>query len=318
MNGNTWPANLKFAPRLHIIEEIRGSTRLVPHTAQLPDLAKALQREFEAGLMKKVRTNLVWRTEGAKEFCRFIRHQRCSHLWPYPIIRAPDLIAKIGVIQHIIEASPWGGVHSFRLYHDNTFLPEVLFSGQPLRVCSHVFDRFYERVIDGDRDDAMLVNCLWCMPKIVVNVGSGQAIAVTSDPACVFPYRLTSNGYLLVTCLTLNSLKRVTAPQNKVVVTAHYGPAQPIITQYELPPDEMWDCIKVCLQSTKKIKTITANVRKALCMHSWSRIADNIKIATFLAGFTEDSTVGLINQIDGPSWTIFKVAGRKTPSFCYF
>ena len=146
MNGRTWPVNLRFLRNFHIIEEVQGSRRLIPHTDQLLNIAQALQHEFEAGLTRKIRANPVWMAVGAALFCRFIRFFRCSHIWPYPIVRSPDFIANIGVVQHIIDMQPNGGVHSFRLFRNDAFLPEVHFSGQPLRVCSHVLDRYQLRL----------------------------------------------------------------------------------------------------------------------------------------------------------------------------
>jgi hypothetical protein len=229
------PSHLAYLPNFNLVEERQGDgCRLFPHTQQLPEIFKAIQKEFLAGISARM-ANTDQRADDFRKFAlSWVVNQFCLNfnsigedtllVFPY---YSRDGVAGLSVAQHVQKSEAGGINHSFRFFAGKDFLPPIFLSGKNIVFASHVFDRFQERVTNGTgRNIGELFWLLFSSFAIIVLSpnGHGEA-AVTSHPFLFFPYQESASEYIFKTCLTVNELQDLSPVEPPRRLYFHYGEA---------------------------------------------------------------------------------------------
>ena len=222
------PFDSIYIDQFEVVEEVRGNTRLYPHTEQLPRLSRALNLDFYPALPNHI-ARVDHRADdyhkillylSADTFCNTANANRKDNLRLFPIVM-PDRVTRIAVVQQVTANS----LHHFRFFTGQDFVPDVHLSGRRIGFSDHVIGRFSSRVPHADGSDiSMLLEAFYTVYFTVMLVGQSLAFVTNYGGGLLaFPFRETDTEFIITTCLTvseINSLKYTFPP---CILNMHYG-----------------------------------------------------------------------------------------------
>jgi hypothetical protein len=222
---------------LDLVEERQGSTRLFPHTKQLPCLYNAIKHEFLSGISSRLaRTDhradpyrkfmLSHVMEG---FCMLFNNGRANGLVAFPYFTRQG-VAQLTIVQEISQSGALGKIHRYRFFDGKQFLPSVHLSGKPVAFTTHVLDRFRQRAAKvAHVNFGELLRVMFTVPVLGLRAnGHGMALA-PEFWSLAFPFLEHDTEILFTTCLTDNELRELTPLEPPRLLMFHYG------QEYQVP-----------------------------------------------------------------------------------
>ena len=215
-----------------VVEQRKGDTTYFPHTDQLPILASAITREFQAGLSNYiVKTDVrgddfrkVLLHEACYEFCHFknaARQDKVNLFW----LTNPDKLTDVAIAQKVTRTSKHGRMHRFRFYLGGKYFQEVYMNGKRMVFTQHAVERFSQRVpcIKGESLTQFLITFYKTLP-CHMRVGSGSGLVYLSNNSMVaFPFEETADEIIFKTCLSPNEISNLAENRNSRLYLVHYG-----------------------------------------------------------------------------------------------
>ena len=215
-----------------VVEQRKGDTTYFPHTDQLPILASAITREFQAGLSNYiVKTDVrgddfrkVLLHEACHEFCHFknaARQDKVNLFW----LTNPDKLTDVAIAQKVTRTSKHGRMHRFRFYLGGKYFQEVYMNGKRMVFTQHAVERFSQRVpcIKGESLTQFLITFYKTLP-CHMRVGSGSGLVYLSNNSMVaFPFEETADEIIFKTCLSPNEISNLAENRNSRLYLVHYG-----------------------------------------------------------------------------------------------
>jgi hypothetical protein len=205
-----------YLPDFDVVEEREGNISRFPHTDQLPKLYRALNFEFYCGLPHRL-SGLDHRAEDHKKiqlrraavmFCLYFNRARKDSMRLHPAI-GQDKVARISIVQRIVERHEQGPLHRFKFYAGEDFFTEIYLNGHRIVFAGHALERFSERASNPFGSDLTNVLVAFFGAPAVLMLCNG-------DPAFTFRYANTviaflvrhsdsEPEYFLPTCLSAQS-----------------------------------------------------------------------------------------------------------------
>lgn len=228
-----------YRENFEVVEELRGTHRLFPHTDQLPLLSRALNLEFTGALPQRLACT-DYRADPYRKFllhkavlyfCEFVNADRQDRVRLFPCCTT-GLVTKLGVVQHITTTSPRGGRHTFRIFAGTDFWPDIHLNGKRVVFSTHALERFADRAEHFGEHIGDLLITLFLSTAIVMRLKRGQALVCDHLGSMIaLPMEDHGDEYFFTTCLTppeITVLETDTPPR---VMHFHYG-------QEYIPPIE--------------------------------------------------------------------------------
>jgi hypothetical protein len=223
-----------FLDNYAVVEERQGNRSLYPHTEELPLISRAINLEFYGALPNRV-ASTDHRADGfrkymletaARHFCVTVNADRQDQLRLMPCY-TPELVTKIGILQHIKATQPLGVHHSVRFFTGTDFMPDLHLSGKRFGFATHVIDRFTSRTPHHIADHVTeLLETMLHYPAIVGHVGSSQALVYEYNGSIIaLTYEDHGNEYFFTTCLTHNEINSLWFDSPPHTLHFHYGSA---------------------------------------------------------------------------------------------
>jgi len=226
-----------------VVEEVAGNQRLFPHTNQLPQLLKLINREFRLPLPNKlaradhrapdVVKHLL--LSAATGFCSVFNEVRSDQV---QLKSLPDQhhVARVTIVQQVTLMRANGNVHYFTFYGGNDFSPEIRLNGDRILITTHVLDRFRQRVPSNPGAGlANLISVLFGHPWMTALVNGNPVFVVPCEETFfAFPFTRDPEGILLLTCLTIYQITTFT-PSPLKIFNLHYS------EKFSPPQNRNWD-----------------------------------------------------------------------------
>jgi len=295
-----------YLDKFEVVEQVKGSTHLYPHTEQLPALSRAINLEFYGALPNRV-AHADARAAGyhkvlldiaAHQYCLVINLNRVDKLRLFPVL-TPDRVAHIAIVQQITETGHGPPCHQFRLFTGQDFVPDIHLSGKRLVFADHVLQRFTTRVHQQIGDDlAVFLFTFFLAPIVALTVGKGSAFFVRyQDAFLAFTFADRAAEYFITTCLTANEINSLHFEMPPRAYNLHYGPAFiPPELRHWIPDDfaskyrEMWEHkVPLCREPRQRLKDYT-----------WHRAAGLVKIIADKNKHGPGSDIVFLDHIPGP------------------
>ena len=272
-----------YLDKFEVVEQIKGNTRLYPHTEQLPALSRAINLEFYGALPNRI-AHVEARADdyhkgllnlAAVLYCRFLNEGRADKLRLFPV-PTPELVTKIGIVQQVSQPAQRGVLHNFRFFTGKDFVPDVHVSGKRLSFTDHVLQRFTERVptrIGADLTE-LLVNFYWDW-LIAMTVGKGDAFLFNYNGSLLaFPFEESDDEFVVTTCLTVREINSLELELPPRVFNSHYGPAftPPVVRNWR--PEKMAQAL---YDSWKHKVPLPMPAPKPKRLATWSQAAGTVK-----------------------------------------
>ncbi|MBA4148167.1 MAG: hypothetical protein H0X66_08625 [Verrucomicrobia bacterium] len=227
------PFDSKYRPEFEVVEERRANVTLYPHTAQLPQIHRALNTEFLNALPPRIARadhraggfDKLALKSSALIFCNAINAARSDNVRLFRIT-TKDMVSKVAIVQQMTESHPLGQAHRFRFYAGEEFFPELYLNGKRVVFSTHVLERFSTRVHNRVGEDlSMFLIVFFGSTPISMTVGNGRAfICLCLDSILAFTYRESDTEYFITTCLTVNEINHLKPDDIPQAFNFHYGP----------------------------------------------------------------------------------------------
>ena len=300
-----------YREEFEVVEQKLGNVSLYPHTDQLPVLHRAINLEFLGALPGYI-TRIDKRADDFhKILMRYasmmyslnLNSARADRLRLYAM-PDNDLVYRLTVVQHMIEAEPLGRVHRFRFYGPNGFIPEIRLSGKRIAFADHVIQRFTQRVPNRVGEDLTnLLMIFFGCEVISLPVGPGRAFIIGYDGYILaFTYKETDDEYFITTCLTVNEMSSLREESPVRAYNFHYGenftePAERTLR----PDDDMREYIQLWqrrapFKGTFAPKSTDAKKKP----FDWRYVAPRIREITLIDGHGPGSRIEFRDYIPGP------------------
>lgn len=310
------PFSSIYRENFEVVEEFRHNTRLYPHTEQLPAISRALNLEFYGALPARIastdhradpfRKLLLY--AGVNIFCNLVNAHRQDRVRLFPCC-TPDLVAKVGILQHIITSGSLGNCHVFRIFTGDDFLPDVHLEGKRFAFASHVLDRFSSRAEHLGEHVADLLFTVVHTPGFRVKVGRSVALAFQhQDSMIALPLEDHGAEYFFTTCLTPKEINSLDIGE-PCVMHFHFD------AQSAATPRRNFDCAGAARaiyedwKNRKPFATVSpADV--ATIAKGWRLFATHLKDIARKNGYTEQTYLEFLDNIYGPA-ILYRNAGPK-------
>ena len=222
-----------YLPDFDVVEEREGNISRFPHTGQLPKLYRALSFEFYRGLPHRL-SGLDHRAEDYKKiqlrraalmFCTYFNRARKDGIRLHPIIDR-DKVARISIVQQIIERHEQGLLHRFKFYAGEDFFTEIYLNRHRIVFAGHALERFSERAPSPLGPD--LTNVLVAFfgaPAVLMLCNKDAAFTFHyANTVIAFPVRISDSApeYFLPTCLAAEQINHLEPIHPPVAFTLHF------------------------------------------------------------------------------------------------
>jgi hypothetical protein len=312
------PFDSIYLDKFEVVEQVKGRTRLYPHTEQLPAISRALNLEFYGALPGRIARvdaradnfRKILLHEAAWAFCNGVNAARTDKLRLLPMY-TPDLVAKIGVVQHITAHSPPGPAHSFRFFSGHDFFPDIHLSGHRIAFADHVLERFSSRVPHHVGEDiATFLTVFFTNEIVAVPVGQSRAFIV---PYCesflAFTFKRRDGEYFITTCLTAKQINTMTTEMPAYAVNLHYGPAFTKPRQRIWVPEGEADDALALWKRQAPFK-----FESSPPFPPWKVAAGRVEDVTRRQGHGERSALVFLDGLYSP---VVRIRNPDAPDFCY-
>ena len=272
--------SLKYLEDITLVEEILpDGTRLFPHTGQLPMISKAVDKEFFEALPRHLAITdhrgdsrrKYTLHDLATSFCYLANACRKDDLLLLPVFRR-DLVARVAIAQRRDKPEAKGVSHSFHLFAEGAFFPDIYMSGKRIAFASHVFDRFQERVAKLPKVPlALLLYMLFYMRGLVMRVNHRSQSIVFPFPdnaILALPFEEHLGHFFFTTCLTAREISDLQPSDPVRLVDFHHGHKLPenmvYYFDYAGSPDFL-----MTLWRSHAIASIPVDVYKSVGEQTW-------------------------------------------------
>jgi hypothetical protein len=300
------PFKSNLLPNFQVVEHRVGKFSYFPHTEQLPKLLHALNLSFYAGLPDRIARvdhratdfQKIEKHSAALMFCNQFNAAREDDL-RLQVLTDKDLVARISIVQQIIERTPKGQLHRFRFYGEDDFFTDIYLNGKGIAFSGHAVARFYERVPNPIGTDlTCLFEVIYGSPTVAILCNSRLAFIYDYQGSVIaLPVREQENEFILPTCLStkeINSLEPILPPP---VFNLHYDPV------YTEPVVRNWDVnaqVQMLLNSWQRKVPVPPPEKTEIDKMSWPEFAQKISDLTRQCGFGEGSRFLFLDNIPGP------------------
>ena len=311
------PFNSIYLPNFEVVEQRVGNFSFFPHTEQLPKLLRALNFTFHAVLPDRIarvdrRAKDLQKIEkhaAALMFCNQFNAARGDDL-RLQALTDKDLVARISIVQQIIEHTPKGQLHRFKFYGGDDFFTDIYLNGKGIVFSGHAVARFFERVPNPVGTDlTCLFEVIYGSPTVAMHCDSSLAFVYDYQGSVIaLPVREQEKEFIFATCLSINEINRLEPILPPPIFNLHYDPV------YTEPVVRNWDVnaqVQMLLNSWQRKVPVPPPEKTEIDEMSWPEFAHKISDLTRYCGSGEDSRFLFLDNIPGPCTMRLRPGGQE-------
>jgi hypothetical protein len=312
------PFNSIYLSNFEVVEQRVGNFSLFPHTEQLPKLLRALNYTFQVGLPDRIvrvdrRAKDLQKIEkhaAALMFCNQFNAARGDDL-RLQALTDKDLVARISIVQQIVEHTSMGQLHRFKFYGGDDFFTDIYLNGKGIAFSGHAVARFFERVPNPVGTDlTCLFEVIYGSPTVAMRCDSSLAFVYDYERSVIaLPVREQEKEFIFATCLSINEINRLEPILPPPVFNLHYDP------EYSEPVIRNWDVIKqveLLFKSWQRKVPLPPPEKTEIDKMSWREFAPKISDLLKRCGCGEGSRFLFLDNIPGPC-TMRLPSGKQEP-----
>ena len=300
------PFKSNLLPKFHVVEQRVGDFSFFPRSDQLRQLLRALNITFHAGLPDRIARvdhratdfQKIEKHDAALMFCNQFNAAREDDL-RLQVLTDKDLVARISIVQQIIEHTPKGQLHRFKFYGGDDFFTDIYLNGKGIAFSGHAVARFFERVPNPVGTNlTCLFEVIFGSPAVAMHCGSSIAFVYDYERSVIaLPVREQEKEFIFATCLSINEINRLEPILPPPVFNMHYDP------EYTEPVIRNWDVIEqvnLLFKSWQRKVQLPPPEKTEIDEMSWHKFAHKISDLLKRCGYGEGSRFQFLDNIPGP------------------